>query len=128
MAITQNEAEAIEMKFLDAFEAEEDVALKAKEAWDDLYQRVKAGENFRDKEDLYRELGDEYNTLGNQKRADYFYGLENEEIEKEEANRKSFSFEDIMRLNQPTTKIKIYPNDPCPCGSGKKYKKCCGRK
>ena len=27
----------------------------------------------------------------------------------------------------PGTK-KIYPNDPCPCGSGKKYKKCCGRK
>ena len=23
--------------------------------------------------------------------------------------------------------LKIYPNDPCPCGSGKKYKKCCGR-
>ena len=23
--------------------------------------------------------------------------------------------------------IKVYPNDPCPCGSGKKYKKCCGR-
>ncbi|WP_432765200.1 SEC-C metal-binding domain-containing protein, partial [Hungatella effluvii] len=23
---------------------------------------------------------------------------------------------------------KIYPNDPCPCGSGKKYKKCCGKK
>lgn len=22
---------------------------------------------------------------------------------------------------------KIYPNEPCPCGSGKKYKKCCGR-
>ncbi|MEQ3404529.1 SEC-C metal-binding domain-containing protein [Dorea formicigenerans] len=22
----------------------------------------------------------------------------------------------------------MYPNDPCPCGSGKKYKKCCGRK
>ena len=22
---------------------------------------------------------------------------------------------------------KIYPNDPCPCGSGKKFKKCCGR-
>lgn len=25
-------------------------------------------------------------------------------------------------------KDKVYPNDPCPCGSGKKYKKCCGRK
>ena len=23
---------------------------------------------------------------------------------------------------------KIYPNEPCPCGSGKKYKRCCGRK
>ena len=22
---------------------------------------------------------------------------------------------------------KIFPNDPCPCGSGKKYKQCCGR-
>ena len=28
-----------------------------------------------------------------------------------------------MRMSEK----KIYPNDPCPCGSGKKYKKCCGR-
>lgn len=26
------------------------------------------------------------------------------------------------------TEKKVYPNDPCPCGSGKKYKACCGRK
>jgi preprotein translocase subunit SecA len=27
---------------------------------------------------------------------------------------------------QPTVKkVKVGPNDPCPCGSGKKYKKCC---
>lgn len=25
------------------------------------------------------------------------------------------------------TEKKTYPNDPCPCGSGKKYKRCCGR-
>ncbi|MDO4439434.1 MAG: SEC-C metal-binding domain-containing protein [Eubacteriales bacterium] len=33
-------------------------------------------------------------------------------------------------INDNPIKIdkKIYPNDPCPCGSGKKYKKCCGRK
>ena len=32
-------------------------------------------------------------------------------------------------VQQPIVKdVKIYPNDPCPCGSGKKYKKCCGRK
>ena len=29
---------------------------------------------------------------------------------------------------QPASTKKIYPNDPCPCGSGKKYKKCCGRR
>ena len=28
---------------------------------------------------------------------------------------------------QPASARKIYPNDPCPCGSGKKYKKCCGK-
>lgn len=34
-----------------------------------------------------------------------------------------------MPAQQPIVKEKkIYPNDPCPCGSGKKYKKCCGRK
>lgn len=33
-----------------------------------------------------------------------------------------------MPVQQPIVKeAKIYPNDPCPCGSGKKYKKCCGR-
>ena len=26
------------------------------------------------------------------------------------------------------TEDKVYPNDPCPCGSGMKYKQCCGRK
>lgn len=27
----------------------------------------------------------------------------------------------------PSKKLKVGPNDACPCGSGKKYKKCCGR-
>ena len=33
-------------------------------------------------------------------------------------------------LNEEPIRVekKIYPNDPCPCGSGKKYKKCCGKK
>lgn len=33
-----------------------------------------------------------------------------------------------MGLGLKTGAEKVYPNDPCPCGSGKKYKKCCGRK
>ena len=36
---------------------------------------------------------------------------------------------DMTFSAQPQVKIgKIYPNDPCPCGSGKKYKKCCMNK
>ncbi|WP_117234306.1 YchJ family protein [Vibrio maerlii] len=30
------------------------------------------------------------------------------------------------RLNQPISSLKVGRNDPCICGSGKKYKKCCG--
>lgn len=34
-----------------------------------------------------------------------------------------------LPIQQPIIKEKkVYPNDPCPCGSGKKYKKCCGKK
>ena len=32
------------------------------------------------------------------------------------------------RVPKKRAEKKIYPNDPCPCGSGKKYKQCCGRK
>ena len=33
----------------------------------------------------------------------------------------------VKQAGQIKAAPKIYPNDPCPCGSGKKYKKCCGR-
>jgi len=90
---------------------------------DDLYQKVRAGVDFRDKEDLYRELGDEYNTLGNKERADYFY-----ELEDAESGKRGSIFR-AWKGGVPEIKPKkIYPNDPCPCGSGKKYKKCCGKK
>jgi len=37
------------------------------------------------------------------------------------------AYRDLDNKRYNTVK-KIYPNDPCPCGSGKKYKKCCGKK
>lgn len=37
-------------------------------------------------------------------------------------------YPDGRKDNPVRVEKKIYPNDPCPCGSGKKYKKCCGRK
>ena len=90
---------------------------------EELYRKVNSGADFRDKEDLYSELGDEYNTLGNKERADFFYGLKDEE----RSRSRSLYGGRIPRLSAVKPK-KIYPNDPCPCGSGKKYKKCCGRK
>ena len=48
----------------------------------------------------------------------------------EEAELYNDQYDDFsLPIQQPIVKEKkIYPNDPCPCGSGKKYKKCCGRK
>ena len=87
---------------------------------DMLYQKTLDGVNFRDKDYLYEELGDEFNNLGITDRANYFY-----ELAKKKSNKNSLSFK---TLKTPAVKPqKIYPNDPCPCGSGKKYKKCCGR-
>ena len=34
----------------------------------------------------------------------------------------------VARGPKMRAEAKVYPNDPCPCGSGKKYKQCCGRK
>ncbi len=36
--------------------------------------------------------------------------------------------DDSVKAPVKKTEDKVYPNDPCPCGSGKKYKQCCGRK
>ena len=34
----------------------------------------------------------------------------------------------LAKAPKKRAEAKVYPNDPCPCGSGKKYKQCCGRK
>ena len=48
---------------------------------------------------------------------------------RDEIEKRGFSLDlDSTAGTAPETPKKIYPNDPCPCGSGKKYKKCCGRK
>ncbi len=36
--------------------------------------------------------------------------------------------EAILELKQYGVKVKVYPNEPCPCGSGRKFKKCCASK
>ena len=59
--------------------------------------------------------------------ADWLYNLEEWGGIFDEDTRKA-----LYKEQKSSTTIvkgeKIYPNDLCPCGSGKKYKKCCGRK
>ncbi|MCI8516936.1 MAG: preprotein translocase subunit SecA [Hungatella sp.] len=52
-----------------------------------------------------------------------------QKVEREPAAKVTGTNKDDSALRAPVRKIekKIYPNDPCPCGSGKKYKQCCGR-
>ncbi len=58
--------------------------------------------------------------------ADWLYGLEEWNAIFDEETRKA-----LYKEQKSSTTIvkekKVYPNDPCPCGSGKKYKKCCGK-
>ena len=53
-----------------------------------------------------------------------------EKVEREPAAKVTGTNRDdsAARAPQKRQTQKIYPNDPCPCGSGKKYKQCCGRK
>ncbi|MBR1692067.1 MAG: SEC-C domain-containing protein [Lachnospiraceae bacterium] len=58
--------------------------------------------------------------------ADWLYELEEwKDIFPEEKLKELYKEQKLS-----TTIVKgdrVYPNDPCPCGSGKKYKKCCGK-
>ena len=52
-----------------------------------------------------------------------------QKIEREQVAQVTGTNKDNSGPKKPVqrTSEKVYPNDPCPCGSGKKYKQCCGR-
>ena len=51
--------------------------------------------------------------------------VEREEVAKVTGTNKD---ESATKAPKKRANVKVYPNDPCPCGSGLKYKQCCGRK
>ena len=71
-----------------------------------------------DKEMLYR------NMVG--AKADWLYNLPQWDAIFDEAKRKELYLTE-KKSGTIVKEHKIGRNDPCPCGSGKKYKKCCGR-
>ena len=58
--------------------------------------------------------------------ADWLYNLTEWEAIFDEATRKAL-YKEQKSSATVVKDAKVYPNDPCPCGSGKKYKKCCGK-
>ena len=71
-----------------------------------------------DKEMLYKNMVDA--------KADWLYNLPAWEKIFDEETRKDL-YREAKKMNTIVKGKKIGRNDPCPCGSGKKYKKCCGR-
>ena len=71
-----------------------------------------------DKEKLYKNMVDA--------RADWLYELPQWNDIYDEETRKRLFLEQ-RKSGTIRKEKKIGRNDPCPCGSGKKYKKCCGR-
>ena len=53
-----------------------------------------------------------------------------QKAEREEVAKVTGTNKDESGPKEPKKRMeeKVYPNDPCPCGSGKKYKQCCGRR
>ncbi|GFI22751.1 protein translocase subunit SecA [Lachnospiraceae bacterium] len=53
-----------------------------------------------------------------------------QKVEREEVAKVTGTNKDDTLQKGPKMRVeaKVYPNDPCPCGSGKKFKQCCGRK
>lgn len=92
-------------------------SLKEKNPIDTMEADTKVQLGF-DKELLYKNMV----AAG----ADWLYNLEEWNDIFDEEKRKEL----YKEQKSSTTIVKgerVYPNDPCPCGSGKKYKKCCGK-
>ena len=72
-----------------------------------------------DKEKLYKNMVDA--------KADWLYGLPMWDNIFDEDKKKAL-YREAKKANTVIKGKKVGRNDPCPCGSGKKYKQCCGRK
>ncbi len=93
-------------------------SLKVQNPIEEMTEDTKVNLGF-DKETLYKNMVDA--------KADWLYGLPQwNAIFSEEEQKKLYL--DAKKMNTIVKPKKIGRNDPCPCGSGKKYKFCCGKK
>ncbi|MDD2959530.1 MAG: SEC-C metal-binding domain-containing protein [Lachnospiraceae bacterium] len=92
-------------------------SLKVKNPIEEMTEDTTVNLGF-DKELLYKNMVDA--------KADWLYELPMwDQIFDEE--KKKLLYRDAKKMNTIVKGKKVGRNDPCPCGSGKKYKYCCGR-
>ena len=108
----------LSIMYMTAFLDGIDESLKEKNPIETMDENTEVSLAF-DKEKLYMNMVDA--------KADWLYNIPAWETifdqEKRDELYKAAKRAGIVKHETP----KIYPNDPCPCGSGKKYKKCHGR-
>ncbi|MDO4521663.1 MAG: SEC-C metal-binding domain-containing protein [Eubacteriales bacterium] len=94
-----------------------DDSLKVKNNIEEMEEDTRVNLGF-DKELLYKNMVDA--------KADWLYNIPAWNDIFPEEKRKEL-YKEAKRANTIVKGPKVGRNDPCPCGSGKKYKKCCGR-
>jgi hypothetical protein len=87
-----------------------------------ILERGLAVEEVRDREDLLDNARELYTETKQSEKA----AKADAELKEILSKRKAMPAK-RGRVNQPVHVVKIGRNEPCPCGSGKKYKKCCGK-
>ena len=78
----------------------------------------------------YDMFGDMTNAIAEMSIRTLFHIRVEQKVEREQVAKVTGTNKDDTAVRAPKKREekKVYPNDPCPCGSGKKYKQCCGRK
>lgn len=78
----------------------------------------------------YDMFGEMTNSIAETTIRTLFHIRIEQKVEREQVAQATGTNKDDSTSHTPKKREekKVYPNDPCPCGSGKKYKQCCGRK
>ncbi len=78
----------------------------------------------------YDMFGEMTNAIAEMTIRTLFHIRVEQKVEREQVAKVTGTNKDESAVRAPKRREekKVYPNDPCPCGSGKKYKQCCGRK
>ena len=106
--------------------------------WSNCYWRDHLNSNFEKGQSILErglivsEVRDRVDLLDNARELYYETKQDDKAAEvdaelKELINKSKFKLSRPERVNKPVHVVKIGRNEPCPCGSGKKYKKCCGK-